>query len=108
MFGKFVVNEDSLASLFNMYGWGIALIFGAISLMYFRTYKKDVENLNRIELLFCARHFAIFIGVSLASILLSTLKIGLVFGAPGFMYMLLGPLCYAHGVWFGKKYNTSI
>lgn len=108
MFGKLQVNEDSLSSLFIMYGWGIALIFTAISLMYFRAYKKDVANENRIYLLFCARHFAIFIGVSLTSIVLSSLKVGLVFGAPGFMYLILGPLCYAHGVWFNKKFNATI
>ena len=103
-FSQAGISMDDLASLFQLYSLGFLLIFLCFSLMYWRAYKKTDETHN-ITLHFYARHFLIFVLVSLTSILLSTLKVGIGFGLPGFVYTILGPLCYWHAVRFGKKYG---
>jgi hypothetical protein len=39
---------------------------------------------------------------------LSGLKIGIIFGLPGIIYVLLGPLCYGHAQWFEKKFRFPL
>lgn len=74
--------------------------------MYLRAYKKTKSIENAIQLLFYARHFGIYVFVSLVSILLAKFKIGLLYALPGMIYALLGPLCYVHGMQFEKKKAT--
>ena len=96
---------DSFSSLFQLYSLGFLLIFGCVSLMYLRAYKKTKSIEKSIPLLFYTRHFGIYVFVSLMSILMAKLQIGLIFALPGIIYALLGPLCYWHGIKFSKKYN---
>ena len=103
MFNQFRVTEESLAQLFELYGFAIILLFTSLALMYYRAYQKDIANPQKIKLLYYSRHFSIFILVSFISILLSVFHVGLKFGLPGIIYSLLGPLCAAYGIWFGKK-----
>ncbi len=104
--GNQSMSVESFSSLFQLYSLGFFLIFLCISLMYLRAYKK-VEKPESTKLLFYARHFAIYVLVSLISIVLAKSKVGLKFGVPGVIYALLGPLCYYHGVSFKKKYNLD-
>lgn len=97
------VTVNELASLFVLYSLGFLLIFLCYSLMYKRAYKYSEENKNM--LLFYHRHFMVFVIVSLTSIVLASLKIGIKFGLPGFIYGLLGPLCYLHSIKFKKRYG---
>ena len=76
-------------------------------MLYYRAYKKDRKEGPNYQLLFCARHFAIFVGVGLLSILLAYLKIGIAYALPGPVYALLGPLCYWNSKVFNKKYNLD-
>ncbi|KAA3647541.1 MAG: DUF1211 domain-containing protein [Bacteroidetes bacterium] len=106
IFRQFAVTQDSLSNLFELYGSAIFFIFLSLSIMYYYTYKKDQENLAPIKMLFYARHFGIFVFIAAISILLSYLKIGLQFGLSGMIYMLLGPICWFHGVWSRKRYGS--
>ena len=100
------VSLNDLASLFILYSLGFLLIFLCFSLMYKRAYKK--AGGNSITHLFYYRHFLIFVIIALISILLSILKIGIIFGVPGFVYAFLGPLCYLHASKFKKKHPDFI
>ncbi|WP_435622768.1 TMEM175 family protein [Flagellimonas sp.] len=104
--GKQKMSMESFSSLFQLYSLGFCLIFLCLSLMYFRAFKKS-KSIKNIELLFFARHFAIYVFVSLISIALAKSKIGLEIVLPGIIYSILGPLCYFHGVWFNKKYQLD-
>lgn len=103
MFRQFAVTRESLAQLFELYGFAIMLLFTSLSLMYYWAYKKDVENPDRLKLFYYSRHFSIFILISFVSIMLSFLNIGLSFGLPGLIYSLLGPLCAGYGIWFKRQ-----
>ncbi|MGV6831593.1 MAG: TMEM175 family protein [bacterium] len=100
------MSMEDLSSLFILYSSGFLLIFLALSLMYRRAFKKTEEGDNKLILLFYFRHFFIFVFVSALSILLAIIGIGMNFGLPGFVFMLLGPLCYWHSVSFQKKHGV--
>ena len=96
-------SHDDLATLFVLYGLGFALIFTCVSLMYRHAARRaDVLGLDareRHEAQTLKRHYAIFVPVALLSMLLAWLQVGITMGAPGWIYALLGPLCWAHGIW---------
>ncbi|MDG1573450.1 TMEM175 family protein [Robiginitalea sp. M366] len=98
---------EGLSSLFQLYSLGFALIFLCYALMYRRAFKKERNAATAVDLLFYTRHFALYVGVGLLSMLLSALKVGVGVGLPGFIYVLLGPLCYAHSKWFDQKFRPS-
>lgn len=102
-FGAQRISWEELATLFELYSFGFVLIFLCFSLMYLRAYHKTKTTKKDINLLFYSRHFGIFVLLSLFSVLLAKFQLGVKFGLPGFVYMLLGPLCYFHGVHFNKK-----
>jgi len=97
-----LLESDTLASLFELYGLGFLLIFLCVSLMYLRVYLKDKNAKNRRELQFQSRHFGIFVVVALISILIAMSEIGIQYGLAGFIYFLMGPLSYWNAVWFNK------
>ena len=43
------------------------------------------------------RHYAIFVAVGVLSMLLAWLGVGLPLAVPGWIYALVGPLCWWHG-----------
>ncbi|MGB5190761.1 MAG: DUF1211 domain-containing protein, partial [Robiginitalea sp.] len=61
-----------------------------------------------VNLLFYSWHFAIYVALAALSILVAHLGIGVRYGLPGFMYVLLGPLCYMHAARFQKKYPNML
>lgn len=102
--GTLTISFESFSSLFQLYSLGFLLIFLCFSLMYLRAYKKS-KSVKNTYLLFYSRHFGIYVGVALISIILAKYQIGLHFGLPGIIYAILGPACYFHGVWFRNHYN---
>jgi uncharacterized membrane protein len=95
---------DDLAQLFILYGFGFFLIFTSYTLLYWRAYKMDTQNVLRLQLRFYASHFAIFAITGLASLIIAYFKIGIGFGFPGFLYATLGITCYFNGVVFRRKH----
>ncbi|PQJ78136.1 TMEM175 family protein [Polaribacter porphyrae] len=102
-FGGQRINIDEFSNIFQLYSIGFSLIFLSFCLMYFRAFKND----KNLKLLFYSRHFFIFIIVGIISFILAKFQIGLRYGVPGFVYILLGPLCYFHSVKFHKKHNLE-
>lgn len=94
------ISIDDFATLFQLYSLGFGLIFLCLSAMYARAGAK-VENIYEKSLLnFYMRHFGIFVIMGIVSIVLATLKVGFLYGLPGIVYSLLGPVCW----WHGTKY----
>ena len=100
--GNMGVNTfEDLSLLFVLYGGGFVAVFGCFSLLYRHAVSKAVElwldEPQRAAASFYFRHYLIFVGVGLLSITLAAT--GLVYyGLPGWIYALLGPLCYYHGI----------
>lgn len=94
---------SELGELFQLYSLGFVLIFLFISLLYFHASKTNLNITNSKEMKYYFRHFMIFVVVGILSIIAAKLEIGIQIGFPGFMYALLGPICYWHGVKFGIK-----
>ena len=101
------MNANDLAQLFILYGVGFVLVFTSYSFLYWRASKKDTLNSNLLELKFYHRHFLIFVIIGIVSVILSIFQTGIRFGLPGFVYALLGPLCYYNSVLFRKKYPEA-
>lgn len=102
-----MTGPDDLALLFTLYSLGFVAVFGSIAMMYLHIYRKttalELSPFQSHEAQFYARHYGIFAGVGLLSVILAVLNVGILFGLPGFMYSLLGPLCYWHGTRAAKK-----
>lgn len=97
------MTPERLAGIFELYGLGFALIFLCYSLMYLRAYQRTKQHSVAIHLLFYVRHFAIFVGVAVLSVIIAFLQIGINYGLPGLLYSLLGPFCALHSHYFFKK-----
>lgn len=98
------MTANDLSQLFIIYGGGFVLIFASYSFLYWRAFKRDIENNNRLQLKFFYSHFLIFVVIGIVSVILSVFQIGINFGFPGFVYALLGPLCFFKGAIFRKKH----
>ena len=101
------LTRDGLAYLFQLYGAGFLCIFLCFSLMYRRVMKNTADVESRKIFRFYAQHHGIYVLVSGLSVILASMKVGIEIGAPGFFYGMLGPLCYGHAKWFGKKYEVN-
>lgn len=101
--GKTRISVDDFSAIFQMYSLGFSLIFMCFFLMYYRAFKKSED----LKLLFYSRHFMLFVIVGTISFFLAIFKVGLFYGVPGFIYALLGPLCYFHSVRFHKKHKLE-
>ncbi|MFK7848619.1 MAG: TMEM175 family protein [Rhodothermales bacterium] len=103
-----MTGPDDLSLIFMLYSGGFVAIFLFVALMYRHAYSKRVMlNLSLIqekEAAFYARHYAILATVGVFSVIMAALQIGIRIGAPGYVYMILGPLCY----WHGRRHTQSI
>jgi uncharacterized membrane protein len=96
-----------LGSLFAIYGAAFAAVFACVALMYRHVVSArdrlglDAEATGEAQML--ARHYLIFASVGALSVATSLAGVGVAFGLPGFLYMLLGPLCWAHGIWTRRR-----
>ncbi|MTB50224.1 TMEM175 family protein [Lewinella sp. W8] len=96
---------DQFAELFELYSLGFAAIFFFLGMMYFAAARKPATNAKLMR--FWGRHFLIFTGMGILSIILSLTGVGLRIGLPGFVYALLGPLCYLHARLYGGATETE-
>jgi uncharacterized membrane protein len=106
--GQEPITEEGLGTLFIWYSLGFVLIFLCFSLMYRRASKKARSVSRSLSLLFYSQHFAIFVGVAVLSMAVAAMGIGIRYGFPGFIYVILGPLCYLNSKRFEKKYPNIL
>ena len=102
---------DELATLFVLYSLGFAALFLCVALLYHHAWRRRdalaLDPVERHEALYLSRHYLIFVGVALLSVGLAAGGVGLGFGFPGWVYMLLGPLCWLHGT-LGQRRLESL
>jgi len=98
---------DELGALFAIYGVAFAAVFACFALMYAHAARhRDELGLDEPawhEARMLSRHYLIFTAVGGLSVALALAGVGLGYGLPGYFYALLGPLCWAHGVWSRRR-----
>ena len=103
---------DELGGVFVLYGIGFTLVFLFFALLYGHASRcRETLELSAFEFAearFLQRHFAIFAAVGLLSVAVATVGLGVAWGAPGHLYILLGPLCWAHGHWTYPKAEAEV
>ena len=100
-------NADELSSLMIIYGLGFVAVFACFSLLYAhalaRREELGLDAVRQIEARNWMRHYLMFVLVGLLSVALAWTRVGLRFGLPGFIYCLLGPLCWWNGEVGGRR-----
>ncbi len=98
---------DELARVFMLYSAGFVGVFLAFALLYRHAARRasmlELTPFALAEARFLHRHYLLFVCVGLFSILLAWFRIGVVIGAPGWIYFALGPLCFVHGNWSERE-----
>jgi hypothetical protein len=90
-----------LKSLMMIYGLGFVAVFGCFTLLYAHAWSQraelglDASGQNEAQV--WMRHYLIFVAVGLFSVALAAGGAGIRYGLPGFVYCLLGPLCWWNG-----------
>ena len=91
-----------LQQLFLIYALGFVAVFVCLALLYRRAWTQrrvlELEPREEIEARMLFRHYLIFVGVGALSALLAFMGWGLAVGLPGWVFGLLGPLCWWNGV----------
>jgi hypothetical protein len=102
---------DELGLLFMLYSGGFVAVFGGFAALYLHAYRSrrtlGLTSEEEQEALFYCRHYLIFVVMGLLSVLMARLGAGVQVGAPGFVYSLLGPLCYAHGAISARQWRAG-
>ncbi len=98
---------DDLSALFVVYGLAFAALFLCYSLMYLHAWRirgqLTLDNDEAWQAAFLFRHYLIFAMMGFFSVLAALVHFGLRYGVPGWMYALLGPFCWAHGMWSQRR-----
>lgn len=91
-----------LAQLFAIYSAGFVLVFLCIALLYRHAARRAEQLALNAEQVFDAhtwcRHYLLYVALGIVSVALALTGTGIRFGAPGWVYCLLGPFSYAYGV----------
>ncbi len=104
---KISLGYEGLSQLVILYGIGFVIIFSCFTFLYYRAHKMDKDHQNHSLLLFYRRHFTIFVITGIISTILALLKVGIAYGAPGFVYTTLGISCYLNALHFKKKHPDT-
>ena len=98
---------EDVGGMFLVYGLGFAAVFACYALLYRHAARQEkvlgLTPLQLHEARALSRHYWILSGVGMLSMALATAGIGLRWGVPGFVYGLIGPLTWWHGVWTAKR-----
>jgi uncharacterized membrane protein len=97
---KFLINLNFNSKLTIT---SVELLSLSISLLYVRSSKIEIGEEKVRMLKYYARHFGIFVFVSLLSFVFASFKVGMQFGFPGMVFFLLGPLSAWHRVKMGYE-----
>jgi len=99
--------ERDVAGMFIVYGIGFVAVFGVFSLLYRHAARiapaLGFSPLQVHEARAMQRQFLILAGVGLLSIATAAAGIGVRYGVPGYVYGLIGPLAWWHGIWSDRR-----
>ena len=100
-----------MATVFTLYSAGFTAMFVLVAAMYGHAYRRrSALRLNAIqawEAAYLGRHYLLFAVAGVASMGLAIAGVGILFGLPGLLYVLLGPVCFAHGHWSTRRRPVS-
>lgn len=100
-----------LRSVMLIYGLGFVAVFACLVLLYLHAWRRrdelDLDELEQHEARLWTRHYLIYVGVGLLSVLLAWLDVGVFYGLPGMVFFLLGPLCWWNG-WLGERRQKEL
>ena len=100
-----------IASLFMLFSGGFAAVFACLAGLYFQAFKSgkslNLSNREQHDAWVAFRYYGIFVTVGILSMLMAWMQFGIGIGAPGFLYLLLGPLCYFHSVRSEKEWQAK-
>jgi len=93
--------------LFIIYSGGFVIVFLCLSQFYLHTVrtkqKSAISWVEEFDAITSAQFHAVFVLVGLFSFLLAIFNVGVNYGVPGWVYMVLGPALYIHGRLRRKK-----
>jgi hypothetical protein len=100
-------SENDVSRMFVVYGLGFLAVFLVFSLLY-RHAARSAGKLGLTpwqlhEARMLQRHYLMMAGVGALSVVLAVTDVGARYGVPGFIYILIGPLAWGHGVWSAKR-----
>lgn len=99
--GTAISSAGELSSLMAIYGLGFIAVFACFALLYAHAWARreelGLDAAEQVEARTWMIHYLIFVAVGLLSVGLAVARVGLAFGLPGFVYALLGPLCWWNG-----------
>lgn len=97
-----VLRRSEIGPLMVVYGLGFIAVFACFALLYLHAWRRrdelGLDILEAADSLYWSRHYLIFAGVGVLSVILALLGIGVRYGLPGWLYFLIGPFCYLNGV----------
>jgi hypothetical protein len=100
-------SQDDVGRMFVVYGLGFFAVFAVFSLLYQHAARRASTlgltpwQLHEARML--QRHYLMMAGVGALSVVLAVADLGARFGIPGFVYVLIGPLAWWHGVWSERR-----
>jgi len=101
---------DELSLLFVIYSGGFVAVFSCMALLHANAYRQrdrlGLTAAERIASQGAIGYYLIFALVGAVSVLLAWSKVGLNVVAPGWIYGILGPLCWLNGTLNQKKLDA--
>jgi len=98
---------DDVAGMFVVYGIGFVAVFGVFSLLYLHasryatTHGYSAYRIYEAQSL--CRQYLILAAVGLLSLVTAAAGIGVRYGVPGYLYVLIGPISWWHGTWSDRR-----
>jgi uncharacterized membrane protein len=90
-----------LANMFLMYSAGWTAVFSCVSLLYLHAHRRrealGLDALGAFDAVTSARHYGMFVLIGILSMTIAWSGVGISFGLPGFIFSMLGPLCWWNG-----------
>jgi len=96
-----VLRVDQVDILFIIYGLGWAMVFLMIALLYRHAYKTrpqlGIDALAAYDAQTHSRHYLGLAAVGIVSVVMAFFDVGIKYGIPGFVYVLVGPIAAVNG-----------
>ncbi|MEM8995952.1 MAG: TMEM175 family protein [Acidobacteriota bacterium] len=100
--GGMIGSRAEMGQLMLLYSGGFVAVYACFIVLYSRVAgRRRALGLSALELFEAramVRHYGIYVGVGALSIALTLGDVGTGYGGPGWVYVLLGPLCGFNGV----------
>lgn len=106
------IRQQDLPALFILYSAGLVAVFLLFALLYVRAlalkrrHELNLTPQDAARIWYAIRHHLIFVAVGLVSIVVAYGQWGIRFGAPGWVFGAIAPLCAWNGVALQRKLES--